>query len=56
MKDDEFPEPFTLNIPGRPIPTWVVQTPRGISYFEDGESAYDFWIITKTRYGNQSQS
>jgi hypothetical protein len=64
MEDSEFPKPYILNIPGKINPTWVVKTPRGISYFEDGDSAHDFWVLTKFSYhnnknkphGNQSQS
>lgn len=52
--DEEFPKPYILNIPGKPIPTWVVQTPKGIRYFQDGESAHDFWIISKNKNGKPS--
>ena len=56
MEDSEFPKPYTLDIPGRINPTWVVQTPRGLTYFEDGESAHDFWVLSKFSYYNKSKN
>jgi hypothetical protein len=47
--------PYTVYIEDEPTIKWAVNTENGVKYFEDGETAHDFYLLNKHRYDRQRQ-